>query len=87
MTDSAMGCGKQGQGHFALSVMVNPEAVWLGVVTATCSAVRALRLDDGTQQIACVYDTGLDGNPSHAEIGWTATALADEGDAPSYASC
>ena len=67
---------------FALTVLRNPAAVWLGVVTARCGDVRALRLDNGPRQIGCVYDTGLEANPAHAEMGWTAVALADEGDAP-----
>lgn len=44
--------------------------VWLGLLSATCKAVREL-LNEGEGQASravCVYDTGLSHNPSHAEL-------------------
>lgn len=66
--------------NFATGFLENPKHAWLGVVSARCGEVRTMRLDGHVDQIACIYDTAEETNPSHAEICWTRGAV-DAGDA------
>jgi hypothetical protein len=52
---------------------------WLGVVSAYCSDLRAIRLDGVDERAICIYDTAEPANPAHAEVCWSGVAL-EEGD-------
>jgi hypothetical protein len=53
---------------------------WRGVVTAACSTLRGIRIDDRRNQGVCIYDTAEKNNPAHGEFGWSSLPLGD-GDA------
>lgn len=52
---------------------------WIGVVTATCKGIRAIRIADTERRPLCIYDMALPNNPAHAEICQT-SAVAFDGD-------
>jgi hypothetical protein len=65
---------------FVSNFLRNGKFEWMGVVTAQCEKVRAIRIDGKDQKTVCVYDTAEKVNPAHAEIGLTNLAL-EEADA------
>lgn len=44
------------------------KRAWLGVLSASCDAVRAIAVQANSPRAVCVYDTGERHNTSHAEL-------------------
>lgn len=47
------------------------KRVWEGVLLAKCDDIRNIKLDQTLNRSVCIYDTALESNPAHGEIGQT----------------
>jgi len=49
----------------------------LGVLTASCSSLRNIKINNAQNRIVCVYDTSEEDNPAHAEIHQSQHVITD----------